>query len=162
MKSATVILGMLVAMTVAAPASAHLITTSVHCKKLPCVAKSQLKNLKHARYVCHQGAHYAKRWNCQAVRWLQKEYNETQAAMRPRVPVAVSSGYAPLCGSSCVACESGHNPNAWNAAGYWGLYQFDYGTWVAHGGAPSSYGHASAGEQTAVASRIRYDAWPNC
>lgn len=52
---------------------------------------------------------------------------------------------------------------AWNAAGYWGWYQFDYQTWVAHGGVPSHYHQAGhEAEQNAVAARIAYDAWPNC
>lgn len=67
-----------------------------------------------------------------------------------------------ICGSSCISCESGWNPNAWNSAGYWGLYQFDYSTWKNHGGSPSMYGKASASEQHRVAANISYDAWPNC
>ena len=45
---------------------------------------------------------------------------------------------------------------------YWGWYQFDYGTWVAHGGAPSGYGNAPLYVQHQVAARVNYDAWPNC
>jgi hypothetical protein len=61
------------------------------------------------------------------------------------------------------ACESGGNSQVVSSNGlYYGKYQFDYGTWVAHGGSPGSYGHASEGEQDQVASRVTYDAWPNC
>lgn len=61
------------------------------------------------------------------------------------------------------SCESGGNPQVVSADGrYWGWYQFDYGTWVAHGGSPSSYGNAPLYEQHQVAARVRYDAWPNC
>jgi len=44
-------------------------------------------------------------------------------------------------------CESGGNPRAVNPAGYYGLYQFDLGTWRSVGGSglPTA---ASAGEQT--------------
>ena len=61
------------------------------------------------------------------------------------------------------ACESGGNPQVVDPSGtYWGKYQFDRSTWVAHGGSPGSYGSASEGEQDRVASRVTYDAWPNC
>jgi LysM repeat protein len=57
-------------------------------------------------------------------------------------------------GSSFEACviqrESGGNPQITNGAGYWGLVQFSYGTWVASGGNPSDFGHASADEQMQV------------
>jgi hypothetical protein len=60
-------------------------------------------------------------------------------------------------------CESGGNSQVVSSNGrYWGKYQFDYNTWVAHGGSPGSYGNAGAGEQDRVASRVTYDAWPNC
>jgi hypothetical protein len=61
------------------------------------------------------------------------------------------------------ACESGGNSQIVDASGtYWGKYQFDYQTWVAHGGAPSAYGNAGEGYQDQVAARVQYDAWPNC
>ena len=61
------------------------------------------------------------------------------------------------------SCESGGNPQIVSPNGtYWGKYQFDYQTWVAHGGSPGSYGSASEGAQDAVAARVTYDAWPNC
>lgn len=68
----------------------------------------------------------------------------------------------PICQSSCISCESGWNPMAYNSAGYWGLYQFAYSTWVSNGGDPAMYGKASASEQHRVAANITYDAWPNC
>ncbi len=62
-------------------------------------------------------------------------------------------------------CESGGNPHAVNPAGYYGLYQFDLGTWHSVGGSgiPTS---ASAGEQTYRA-KLLYkqrgrSPWPNC
>jgi hypothetical protein len=62
-------------------------------------------------------------------------------------------------------CESGGNPNAVNPAGYYGLYQFDLGTWRSVGGSglPTS---ASAGEQTYRA-KLLYkqrgrSPWPVC
>ncbi|MFL5861109.1 MAG: transglycosylase family protein [Solirubrobacteraceae bacterium] len=60
-------------------------------------------------------------------------------------------------------CESSGNSQAVSPDGrYWGKYQFDYSTWVASGGAPGDYGHASAAVQDSVAARVTYDAWPNC
>jgi hypothetical protein len=62
-------------------------------------------------------------------------------------------------------CESGGNPKAVNPAGYYGLYQFDTGTWRSVGGSglPTS---ASAAEQTYRA-KLLYkqrgrSPWPNC
>lgn len=60
------------------------------------------------------------------------------------------------------ACESGGNPQATGNPGYWGKYQFDQRTWVAHGGSPGSYGSAPEWEQDRVAAKVTYDAWPNC
>jgi len=113
---------------------------------------SLVRSCSYTIWVAHRWQHRASRWHGKYVAYLKEQ----------RIPSV--SGYAPLCGSSCVSCESGHNPNAWNSAGYWGWYQFDYGTWVAHGGIPSHWGKSTtlSGEQTAVASRVRYDAWPNC
>lgn len=64
-----------------------------------------------------------------------------------------------------ASCESGGNPKAVNPAGYYGLYQFDIGTWRSVGGSglPTA---ASAGEQTYRA-KLLYkqrgrSPWPNC
>ena len=76
------------------------------------------------------------------------------------VPGADSLNWAAL-----ADCESGGNPRAVNPAGYYGLYQFDTGTWRSVGGSglPTS---ASAGEQTYRA-KLLYkqrgrSPWPNC
>lgn len=85
-----------------------------------------------------------------------------EAAQEAAAQVYASSG-APLCDSSCIDCESGGDPTVFSSSGtYWGLYQFDHSTWVAHGGDSGSWGNASAAEQHAVASRVQYDAWPSC
>lgn len=49
-----------------------------------------------------------------------------------------------------IARESGGNPQVMNASGHYGLYQFDYGTWVSGGGSPADFGHASVAEQNQV------------
>ena len=64
-----------------------------------------------------------------------------------------------------AGCESGGNPRAVNPAGYYGLYQFDVGTWRSVGGSGMPH-HASAGEQTFRA-KLLYKSrgrspWPHC
>jgi hypothetical protein len=64
-----------------------------------------------------------------------------------------------------ASCESGGNPRAVNPAGYYGLYQFDLGTWGSVGGSglPTN---ASAAEQTYRAKLLYQQRgrspWPNC
>jgi hypothetical protein len=81
-----------------------------------------------------------------------------------REPYAVP-GTAGLNWGALADCESGGNPRAVNPAGYYGLYQFDVGTWRSVGGSglPTA---ASAGEQTYRA-KLLYkqrgrSPWPNC
>lgn len=51
-----------------------------------------------------------------------------------------------------IRAESGGDAQVWNHQGYpyWGLYQFGYATWVAHGGAGYLWGHAGAAYQTQI------------
>lgn len=62
-------------------------------------------------------------------------------------------------------CESGGNPAANTGNGFYGLYQFDAGTWHAMGGSglPSE---ASAAEQTRIAQKLQaqsgWGPWPGC
>lgn len=97
----------------------------------------------------------------------------------PEVPVATTptavptkapeaSTAAPKDGlnwSALAQCESGGNPQAWNAAGYGGLYQFDQQTWASVGGQGSIVG-ASAAEQTKRAQMLYAQRgaspWPTC
>ena len=52
---------------------------------------------------------------------------------------------------SCVISrESGGNSQVMNSSGHYGLYQFDYGTWVSGGGAGGDFGRASVAEQNRV------------
>lgn len=82
-----------------------------------------------------------------------------------RVPLSSVSGGS-LNWDALAACESGGNPGAVNPAGpYYGLYQFDLGTWRSVGGSglPTQ---ASATEQTRRAQllyqRVGDSAWPVC
>jgi hypothetical protein len=63
---------------------------------------------------------------------------------------------------SVATCESGLNPNAYNAAGYHGLFQFDEQTWGAYG-----YGSIwDPSAQSRTAARLiaagEGGRWPNC
>jgi Transglycosylase-like domain len=62
-----------------------------------------------------------------------------------------------------IRAESGGNSQIMNGTGHYGLYQFAYGTWVANGGSPGSFGHASVAEQNQVyyntVARSGYSAW---
>lgn len=53
-------------------------------------------------------------------------------------------------GACVVARESGGNAQVMNASGHYGLYQFSESTWVAYGGNPADFGHASVAEQNQV------------
>ena len=75
-----------------------------------------------------------------------------------------TSGGLNWCG--LAKCESGLNPNAYNPAGpYYGLYQFDAGTWQSNGGSGTPAGKSIA-EQTRVAYNLYQvrgaSPWPTC
>ena len=76
-------------------------------------------------------------------------------AYRPRHAAPAAYQAAAYTGSSAfqqcvIARESGGNPDVMNATGHYGLYQFSYQTWVAYGGSPSAFGHATVAEQNQV------------
>lgn len=95
-------------------------------------------------------------------------YAYPRAAPPAQPPAGVRTRVVESVGGSSNAyvnpyCESTGNPQVWDPSGtYWGWYQFDFQTWVAHGGAPSAYGNAPLYVQHQVAARVAYDAWPNC
>jgi hypothetical protein len=53
-------------------------------------------------------------------------------------------------GNCVVERESGGNPQVMNSTGHYGLYQFSFSTWVAYGGNPADFGHASVAEKEQV------------
>jgi hypothetical protein len=62
-------------------------------------------------------------------------------------------------------CESGGNPRAVNAWGYFGKWQFDWTTWKRF--APKAWrdtrpDQAPEWVQDEAALAVTYDAWPNC
>lgn len=65
--------------------------------------------------------------------------------------------------SCIIGRESGGNSQVMNGSGHYGLYQFSEGTWVANGGSPSTFGHASVAEQNQVfdntVAASGYSAW---
>ena len=64
-----------------------------------------------------------------------------------------------------AACESGGDPQAVNAAGYYGKYQFDTGTWAAVGGSgnPAQASEAEQDYRAALLySRAGASPWPVC
>ena len=131
-------------------------------------ARSRLAALARARAARRAAAEAAERAAAEAA---ERAAADLAAASSASSGYSDSSGYesagsasgSAMCGSSCVQCESGGNPQAVSPDGtYWGLYQFDRQTWAAHGGNPASYGSASAAEQAAVAANASSDLWPNC
>lgn len=73
----------------------------------------------------------------------------TYRAAASSVPAATYHGSGSY--QSCVITrESGGNSQVMNSSGHYGLYQFDYGTWVSGGGAGTDFGHASVSEQNRV------------
>jgi uncharacterized protein YabE (DUF348 family) len=78
---------------------------------------------------------------------------------------APSTGAEGLNWSALAGCESGGNPQAVNAAGYYGLYQFSLSTWYSVGGTGNPV-DASSEEQTYRAQLLFQSSgsspWPVC
>ena len=67
--------------------------------------------------------------------------------------------------NAIAACESGGDPTAVNAAGYYGKYQFDLGTWASVGGSgnPADASEAEQDYRAALLySRAGASPWPVC
>jgi len=77
---------------------------------------------------------------------------QAQQHSAPARSSATSSGDgAPGSFQQCVIQrESSGNAQVMNSSGHYGLYQFSLSTWVAAGGNPADFGHASVSEQNAV------------
>ena len=97
--------------------------------------------------------------------------DDVEKARESDGPAAGSGDYALVGGVSqetldaIAACESGGDPTAVNAAGYYGKYQFDMGTWASVGGSGNP-AEASEAEQDMRASMLYAQAgstpWPVC
>lgn len=77
----------LAVLAVVSPASAHLVTRPKDDSRAA-IHASQIKNMKHARYVCVRGGRVHKRWACIAADWLEREARETR-------PILQDTGYLP-------------------------------------------------------------------
>ncbi len=67
--------------------------------------------------------------------------------------------------NAIASCESGGDPTAVNAAGYYGKYQFDMGTWASVGGSgnPAEASEAEQDYRAALLySRAGSSPWPVC
>jgi LysM repeat protein len=80
-----------------------------------------------------------------------------QSAPAQQAPVTTTSTSGSLgvipggaFGQCVVERESGGNPQVMNSSGHYGLFQFSFSTWVAYGGNPNDFGHASVAEQEQV------------
>jgi Transglycosylase-like domain len=154
MRFITVLVGIAAcALLISQAANAHLVRASQPGQSKSTVHGLQTKNLAHARYVCSNGANAHKRWACKAVRWLEREWQET----RPLPTI----GYPWL---QVASCESGLNWHINTGNGFYGGLQFLTSTWLAYGGgryAPRA-DLAAPHEQVAVASTMSLSHWPVC
>lgn len=101
---------------------------------------------------------------------LRERIERAREAADTGAPADVASG-GTVAGVSLVtlnaiaACESGGDPTAVNAAGYYGKYQFDLGTWASVGGSGNP-AEASEAEQDYRAALLYSQAgsspWPVC
>jgi murein DD-endopeptidase MepM/ murein hydrolase activator NlpD len=103
-----------------------------------------------------------KKVTTQKVRKVERKVRSSRSEDRP-----AASGKANLSGAwaKVANCESSGNPQAVNAAGYYGLFQFDMQTWRSVGGSGSP-AKASAAEQLMRAKTLYAQRgaspWPVC
>jgi soluble lytic murein transglycosylase-like protein len=88
---------------------------------------------------------------------LEQRIEQAEPKLAPGVSLATLEAIA--------ACESGGDPTAVNAAGYYGKYQFDMGTWASVGGSGNP-AQAPEAEQdyraSLLYSRAGSSPWPVC
>jgi soluble lytic murein transglycosylase-like protein len=108
----------------------------------------------------------------------ERELSAATGALRQRIEAArdaaareasaarfASTGVSQATLDAIATCESGGDPTAVNAAGYYGKYQFDLGTWAGVGGSGNP-AEASEAEQDYRAgllyARAGSSPWPVC
>jgi soluble lytic murein transglycosylase-like protein len=106
-----------------------------------------------------------------ALKQASKELDRRTEAKRKERRAAARAPSGPVAGVSqatldaIASCESGGDPTAVNAGGYYGKYQFDLGTWASVGGSGNP-ADASEGEQdyraSLLYSRAGASPWPVC
>jgi soluble lytic murein transglycosylase-like protein len=91
---------------------------------------------------------------------------EARRERRQATPAEVSDVGVPQSTLDAIAsCESGGDPSAVNAAGYYGKYQFDLGTWQSVGGSgnPAEAPESEQDYRAALLySRSGSSPWPVC
>ncbi len=130
--------------------------------------------LKTARRLDAEPAEHA----LEQVEVSERELSAATEALRQRIEDAraeaareasaasfASTGVSQATLDAIAACESGGDPTAVNAAGYYGKYQFDLGTWAGVGGSGNP-AEASEAEQDYRAgllyARAGSSPWPVC
>jgi len=101
--------------------------------------------------------------------WRGREFDEGAMKRKARDAAQekfeLSGGVSQATLDAIASCESGGDPTAVNAAGYYGKYQFDTGTWASVGGSGNP-ADASEAEQDMRASMLYARAgsspWPVC
>jgi soluble lytic murein transglycosylase-like protein len=120
----------------------------------------QSKGLSHGPIGTRPSTPAALQAKAKHLEHLKRE--KAKAAAVPSGPVA---GVSQATLDAIAACESGGDPTAVNAGGYYGKYQFDTGTWASVGGTGNP-ADASEGEQDYRASLLYEQAgaspWPVC
>ena len=121
--------------------SLHSQTASAHQLHM-----AHLSHLAHLKYLAEKAAaaRYAAAHPVTVARIVTPAHS-SQAVASPVTYQGSSSVQQCI-----ISRESGGNSQIWNASGHYGLYQFSYGTWVAHGGNGADFGHASVAEQNQV------------
>ena len=128
----------------AAPAGAATVAaTAQHAVAAVQADSSSARLMSEAQSAAAHAAHVAH---------VAHEAHVTRVTVKAAPKAALAATYS---GSSsfqaCViARESGGNAQVMNSSGHYGLYQFSYATWVAYGGSPALFGHASVAEQNQV------------
>jgi soluble lytic murein transglycosylase-like protein len=92
---------------------------------------------------------------------------EAQRAERRQaaIPTPDSVGVSQATLDAIASCESGGDPTAVNAGGYYGKYQFDFGTWASVGGSgnPAEAPESEQDYRAALLySRAGSSPWPVC
>jgi soluble lytic murein transglycosylase-like protein len=99
------------------------------------------------------------------VKRLEREAERRAEAQEAATPSPESVGVSQATLDAIAACESGGDPTAVNAAGYYGKYQFDLGTWASLGGSgnPAEAPEAEQDYRAALLySRAGSSPWPLC
>jgi soluble lytic murein transglycosylase-like protein len=94
-----------------------------------------------------------------------KLVTERASQREPAIPTPDSLGVSQATLDAIASCESGGDPTAVNAAGYYGKYQFDLGTWQSVGGSGSPADAPEAEQDYRAAllySRAGSSPWPIC